>query len=130
MSGATESAQRISPFSRFRAKVWSILSALLNPVRKILSFTMQGDDQPGSISVFHSRLVSALRCMGGSVFSGAIPEAFGPRNWSQCMDSAWNLYRPFDPVSQELSNRSIAIGTVLISIEELIDKLKLKRAAE
>jgi len=46
------------------------------------------------------------------------------------MDSAWNLYRPFDPVSQELSNRSIAIGTVLISIEELIDKLKLKRAAE
>jgi hypothetical protein len=67
---------------------------LLNPVRKILSFTMQGEDQPGSILVFHSRLVSALKWIGGSAFSGAIPEAFGPRNCSQCIDSGSNLYFP------------------------------------
>jgi hypothetical protein len=82
--------------------VYNRLSESLKPVRKILSFTMQGDDHPGIISVFQSRLVSALKWMGGSASAGAIPEALGPLNWSQCMDSDLNLYRFFDTLSQEL----------------------------
>ena len=63
---------------------------------------IQGDDHPGRTSVFQSRFVSALKWTGGFASSGAIPDAFGPLYWSQCMDSNWNLYRPFDKLSQEL----------------------------
>jgi hypothetical protein len=48
---------------------------------------MQGDDHPEGISVFQSRLVSALKKIGGLALSGAIPEALGPLNCNQCMDS-------------------------------------------
>jgi hypothetical protein len=91
---------------------------------------MHGEDHPGIISVFQSRLVSALKWTGGSAFSGAIPEALGPRNWSQCMESEWNLYRSFDPVSQEPRPKITAISTVENSKEGLVDKLKLKRRSE
>jgi hypothetical protein len=67
---------------------------------------MQGEDHPGKISVFQSRFVSALKWTGGSAFSGAIPEALGPLNWSQCVDSARNLYGPFDPALKELRQMS------------------------
>ena len=68
-----------------------MLSDSLNPVRKIRSFTMHGDDQPDSTGVFQRTFVSLLKMMGGSAFSGAIPEAFGPLNCSQCMESGLNL---------------------------------------
>ena len=105
------------------AKVYNKLSRSLNPVRKIFSFTIQGEDHPGRISVFQSRLVSALKWIGGSVFSGAIPEAFRPRNCIQCMDSGWNLYRPFDPVSQELRQMRNVRHTVIV-IKEVMEAKK------
>ena len=123
-----ESFQRIFPFFRFIATVNKRLSESSKPVRNILSFTMHGDDHPGKISVFQSRFVSALKWMGGSAFSGAIPDALGPLNWSQCMDSAWNLYRPFDPVSKELrlKSKTIQIATDIKNGKD--EKLKKKRS--
>jgi hypothetical protein len=88
---------------------------------------MQGEDDPGSISVFQSRFVSALKWTGGSAFSGAIPEALGPLNWSQCMDSAWNLFRPFDPVSQELRLKSKTIQIEADIKKGKEEKLTLKQ---
>ena len=116
--------QRISPFSRLIAIVYKRLSESLNPVRNILSFTMQGEDQPGRMAVFHRRLVSALKWTGGFAFSGAIPEALGPLNWSQCIDSGWNSYRPFDPISQELRLASKAMHAASTIKEEMMEKLK------
>jgi hypothetical protein len=68
---------------------------------------MQGDDHPGSISVFHNRFVSALKWMGGSAFSGAIPDAFGPLNCNQYMDSGSVSQEFSDRMTANITNRSV-----------------------
>jgi hypothetical protein len=85
---------------------------------------MQGEDHPGIISVFQSRFVSALKWTGGSAFSGAIPEAFGPLNWSQCMDSALKLSCPVDSELKELRQMSKVMHTGKAFKEEMVEILR------
>ena len=70
----------MAPLLEFIFKTRYFLSSRFIPVKIRLSPLIIGEDNPSGASIFHKTFLSGPKSIGGDTFSGAIPNAFVPRN--------------------------------------------------